>query len=134
MISKKKICSSCGNEQFIWKNSGGKRFCKECWYRENPPKKLVATTTIKKVSKKRQKENLEYFKVKEEYFKEHPYCEFPGCRSKEITLHHKKGRIGSFLTDKRYFCSLCWEHHLWIETHPEQARQLGLSLKRNEND
>lgn len=132
MISKKKVCGCCGEESFIWKNKDGIKYCKKCWYQKNPVKKLFTTTPIKKISKKRQKENAEYEKVKAEYFKEHPVCEFPGCLSQEITLHHKKGRIGSFLTDKRYFCSLCWEHHYWIETHPNQARELGLYLKRIE--
>lgn len=85
---------------------------------------------IKPISDKRRKQLREYEKEKKEYFELHTQCEFPGCEKTEITLHHMAGRIGDKLTDQRYFKALCWEHHRWIEEHPEAARRLGLSQSR----
>lgn len=86
------------------------------------------------VSKNRQEALAKYRRLRDKYFLENPICEFPGCGSKEITLHHAKGRIGSFLTDKRYFKSLCWPHHQYVEEHPNEAKRLGLSGNKISND
>lgn len=88
---------------------------------------------IEQISKKRQAALARYRRLRDKYFEEHPVCEFTGCISRNITLHHKRGRLGSFLTDKRYFCSLCKEHHVWVETHPAEAKKMGLSDSRLEN-
>lgn len=71
-----------------------------------------------------------YRKVRDEYFKENPVCEFPGCESEYVTLHHAKGKIGKLLTDKRFFKSICWPHHRYCEENPAIAQELGLSYKR----
>ena len=91
-------------------------------------------TAIKQVSDKRAKELRIYEKNKVEYFKEYPVCQFPGCECREVTLHHSKGRIGSLLTDKRYFKSLCPEHHTFCENNPEEAKRLQLSSSRLETE
>lgn len=85
---------------------------------------------IPKVSKNRQEALKTYRRRRDKYFEEHPVCEFPECTSKNITLHHMKGRIGAFLADKRYFKSLCAKHHRYVEENPAEAFKLGLSLKR----
>ena len=85
---------------------------------------------IKPISDKQALRLKEYRKVRDEYFKDNPICEYPDCNSKDIQLHHRKGRIGSLLSDKRYFCSLCDTHHRTIELNPDLAYSLGLSLKR----
>lgn len=74
-----------------------------------------------------------YRKRRDEYFEKHPVCEFPGCNSRKITLHHKKGRVGKLLTDIRYFCSLCWKHHQYVGEHHEEAVRLGLSIDSTSN-
>lgn len=91
------------------------------------PKKAVL---IKKVSDKRKKENILYEKAKKEHFELHPACQFPGCTSENRTLHHGAGRIGTLLWDKRYFKTLCPEHHRYCELHPIEAKELGLSFNR----
>lgn len=40
--------------------------------------------------------------------------------------HHRNGRNGSLLTDKRFWVPVCDLHHRWIHDHPEQARREGL--------
>lgn len=98
-------------------------------------------TPLKKASKpikKRSKKSLDYFrrykKVRDKFLEENPICMYPGCNSREVTLHHSRGRIGSFLSDKRYFKSLCWPHHQHIEQNPALARKLGLSYSRLSTD
>ena len=85
---------------------------------------------IRKFSAKRSKEMSVYKRVKDQYFKKHPECEFPNCDSINITLHHMRGRTGSLLTDDRYFKSLCLPHHQWVENNPTEAKELGLSADR----
>lgn len=146
ITKKKKVCYGCNKEQFIWGNKDGHKYCIKCWNSLKYPdtdslvtpvanptpsvKKVKKFYKINPISKSRQEALKTYRSRRDEYFQEHPICEFPGCSSKEIDLHHKKGRTGSFLTDKRYFCSLCRAHHIWVENHPQEAQKMGLSLKR----
>lgn len=89
------------------------------------PRKAIA-----KVSKNRTEALSKYRRLRDKYFQEYPICEFEGCTSTRITLHHMRGRIGSFLTDKRYFKSLCQKHHKFVEEHPEEAKKMNLSQSR----
>lgn len=133
-VKKKKCTGGCGLEKVIWKNHEGKQYCKYCWMMRTSKQKLKTTTPvrIKPVSDKRQDE-LKIYRIKrDEYLKRNPICEFPGCLSTDIELHHKKGRIGLLLTDDRYFCSLCRKHHRWVEEHPEEAKKMNLTLSRLE--
>lgn len=102
--------------------------------RTTTPLKAAVIPTKRKaiapVSKKKLKELQTYRKNRDEYFKEKPVCEFLGCNCKEITLHHMAGRIGSLLTDKTNFRSLCLEHHEYVELHPEETKRLDLSRER----
>ena len=125
-----------------------KRICNECdrpvyaklkcaYHYKMPsainPKPLIRTSKpIRQVSKKKAKELAEYSKVKAEYFKLNPVCEYPSCQSTDVQLHHRAGRIGSLLTDIRYFCSLCHDHHQYVELQPIKAKELGLSINSEE--
>lgn len=85
---------------------------------------------IRKFSKKRSKQLSVYNKLRDKHFSDNPICEFPGCERDDVTLHHGKGRCGELLNDIRYFKSLCPYHHQWVELHPDQAKELGLSYNR----
>ena len=85
---------------------------------------------ISPISVSKMKELRLYRKVRDEKFKETPVCEFPECNSTEISLHHSRGRVGSFLTDKIWMRSLCWPHHQFCENNPAEAQRLQLSFKR----
>lgn len=89
------------------------------------PKKQIA-----KFSKKSLDNLKRYRTLRDKYLQENPICQYPGCKNREVTLHHKKGRIGAYLTDKRFFSALCWPHHQHIETHPDEAKRIGLSISR----
>jgi hypothetical protein len=138
MIAKPKLCTGgCQLLKIIWKNHEGLRYCKTCWAQQKPytintkkTKKPIVLTPIKNVSQKQMNMLVIYRIRRDQYFKLHPVCEFPGCTCTELDLHHKKGRTGNLLIDDRYFCSLCRPHHQWVEDHPAEAQLMGLSLKR----
>lgn len=136
MQVKKKFCEGCESDQYIWKVYERKKYCKLCWLRLAPPKPLNKSplkktqTYISPISESRSQDLAKYRKSRQEYFKENPVCEFPGCDDMRLELHHKRGRIGNLLFNKKFFCSLCHKHHVFIETHPEEAKRLGLSEYR----
>lgn len=104
-------------------------------FRQKPGKGL------RKVSKKRKKEHLEYSKVSKKFLIENPECEICGQRE-HLSVHHKKGR-GKYLCDTEHFMVACVvgnyldavypesNHfhtggcHGWIEANKEKARELG---------
>lgn len=97
--------------------------------------KTKSKTFIRPVSERRKEALKKYRRARDKYFEENPVCEFPGCSSRKIDLHHKRGREGAFLTDKRYFSSLCRKHHDYIHNNPEEARKLGFIQSRlSKND
>lgn len=107
--------------------------CQVCYWKHRAslkPKSVLKRTKIAPVSNKQKEALKRYRRLRDEYFKKKPVCEFPGCSSKDITLHHKRGRVGAFLTDKRWFCSLCMKHHRYVEENPDEAIKLGLTVKR----
>lgn len=120
----------------LWKAKGKtqKSACKDCWMRygtnTSEKKDKPLRKPISPVSPKQAQRLRTYRTVRDEYFKEHPICEYPLCNSREIQLHHMAGRNGDLLTDKRYFKSLCDKHHKWVELHPSEAKELGLSTDR----
>lgn len=40
--------------------------------------------------------------------------------------HHRRGRLGKRLYDRRSFVATCFYHHRWIHDHPKEARKMGL--------
>ena len=83
---------------------------------------------IAKFSDKKLVELKEYRKLRDAYFKLHPICEFKGCGSTQIQLHHKRTRE-YYLCDTSVFMSCCDIHHRWIHENDKEARQLGHLLQ-----
>lgn len=153
---KLKICSSCQKECYLWKSIPP--LCKSCALKNATQignytittKTAVADTIefIKDLKKdikpngkrkakrinpisEKQKERLKRYRInRDEYFEENPICQFPDCNSRDITLHHMAGKIGDLLFDKRWFKSLCFTHHRFVEENPLESQKLGLSKKR----
>lgn len=121
-----KRCDGCGLDKPIWKNHQGLRYCKPCWFFISPSK------PIKPRSEKRVKEESKYSKARKEYLADHPNCEarLIGCTQLACQIHHKKGRIGELLYNKKFFLAVCDHCHKWIEAHPEEAKEKGFSLNR----
>ena len=85
---------------------------------------------IRKLSLKRIAEEKVYKVVRAEYLAEHPKCEVRGCGNKSVEVHHKSGRVGDLLTDKRYFLAVCRGCHQKIELNPLWAKENNYSLNR----
>ena len=136
MIKKTKSCSGCGKDKIIWKSVGKDKYCQSCWYQMKPTKVPTKTTTkLKKVSKKRGKQNSAYTQVREEFLYKNEFCKarLPICTMWATEVHHMKGRMEELLIDSRYFLPVCRKCHDWIENHPDEAYDLGLSLYRLED-
>ncbi len=131
---KEGLCNKCNDG--ISKPIIGKREKALCTTHYQESLRLKSGPIAKKskaiapISKSRAEALKRYRRLRDKHFEEYPVCQFPGCTSRKITLHHARGRLGAFLTDKRYFRSLCQEHHRYVELHPDEAQKLNLSQKR----
>ena len=70
---KKKLCSNCNTDQFIWKNDKGNRYCKNCWYRsKSSDAKPLKKAPINQKSKKMQVIDQAYTKLRRKFMEGHP--------------------------------------------------------------
>lgn len=83
---------------------------------------------IRKLSKKRAKQNREYSTLRKQFLELNPNCRVCGIEATDI--HHKKGRTGHLLTDIRFFLPVCRRCHQRIELNPSWAKEKGYSLSR----
>lgn len=75
---------------------------------------------------------MNYDKLRKNFLNQHPTCRarIRGlCSLKATDVHHMKGR-GKYHLDTKTWVSVCRPCHEWIETHPEEAKELGLSKDR----
>ena len=132
----KKICNQCGELNIIWKNDGGKRFCKRCWSAHSAKSKPNPTAKQKRLpqrSPKRIKLDKEYSASRKVFLSLKPMCEahLPQvCSQVSSDVHHMKGRIGDLLLDQTYWLSVCRGCHYWIEHNSREAKELGFSINR----
>lgn len=127
MKVKLKICTQCNSEKVIWKSIGKKdKYCKECWYKKEPPKKIAP------INKKMKKVLDVYSKRRIAYLALNSLCEarLPGCFIKATEIHHKAGKIGELYTNISNFLAVCRNCHNYIENHSEEAKKLNLSQSR----
>lgn len=134
MIQKKKICSKCNLESFIWSSRGGEKLCKKCSTTGVDMKK--PTTKAKPIaprSQKRSKEEKLYSAKRVLFLLDFSMCQanIQGvCKGQATEVHHKKGRIGNDLLDETNWLALCHNCHEYIENHREFAMEKGYSIKR----
>ncbi len=134
MIQKKKICSRCNLESFIWTSRGGEKLCKKCSTTGVDMKK--PTTKAKPIaprSQKRSKEERLYSAKRVLFLSEFPMCQanIQGvCKGQATEVHHKKGRIGNDLLDETNWLALCHNCHEYVENNREFAMEKGYSIKR----
>lgn len=130
-------CDGCRKPRVIWKNytnenSERERYCKCCWSAHESEKEAKKPTTRKPLrsrSRKRQKLDQEYSTLRKDFLENRPYCEMniPGiCLHHATDVHHKKGRGKYYLVVETWIpgCRPC---HSWVEVHPKEAREMGLS-------
>lgn len=85
---------------------------------------------ISPISKSRAKDLAKYRVARNEYKKDNPNCEFGLCYEKGTDIHHKRGKDGSYLYNKKYFMHVCRDHHEYIENNREWSYQMGYLLLR----
>ena len=137
MKAKRKLCVGCNQEQFIWKSEGRYKYCKRCWLTKVPTKPLNRTPLkpskkpIRNKSAKMTALDTVYSKLRIQYLEKYPLCcaALTGCTNISTDIHHKKGR-GLYHNDPTTWLSSCRTCHDWIEKHPLEAIELGLSIKR----
>lgn len=134
-MAKTKTCSFCGKDvPRLWYSKPPTCASYQCKQKYNESKKSGSApvrkrSSIKPVSYKQSKRLQEYRKVRDLYMKDNQICEC--CNTSTATdLHHAAGRIGSLLTDTRYFKALCRGCHTEVELNPEWAKENGLSVNR----
>lgn len=124
MFKSKKLCLDC-NKPYIF----SKVLCKYCW-------NIKFGKPIKKVSDKQKEKNDEYKIIRDLFIKDNPICKaqinnrYSKCSNESTDIHHKRGRIGIYLTAVAYFLPVCRSCHSYIETHPDESKELGFSENR----
>jgi hypothetical protein len=130
MQPKKKICSGCNTEQYIWKRHQGEPYCKHCWSchkgdaTSQKPKNIIPL-----VSSKRKKQDQEYLKLRERFLTERTLCEVKvaGCMMHATDVHHTyagANRNVYYLIQSTWI-PVCRACHNWIHEHPKESRELG---------
>lgn len=123
--AKLKMCAGCNQLKHIWKSHKKEKFCKECWYKQEPPKKAAP------ISKRMQEANESYAKLRDAFMYINPNCQakLVGCTGKATDVHHKAGRNDNYLRVGTWL-AVCRTCHQWIEENPLEAKELGLSQSR----
>jgi hypothetical protein len=123
--AKLKQCAGCNQMKHIWKANGKDKYCKECWYSIEKPK------SIPPISKKMKETVDQYTKIRTAYLVVNPSCKarLVGCTSVATDVHHKAGRGENHLRIATWL-PVCRACHTWIELHPKEAKELGLSETR----
>jgi hypothetical protein len=129
MQLKKKICSSCNTEQYIWKRHLGQPFCKSCWscHESKDKPKAKVSSKLKQKSDKQKVINKAYTLMRKAYMTQNPLCniKIPGvCTGSSCDVHHMEGRGIQTLVQSTWVAT-CRECHIWVHLEPKLARELG---------
>lgn len=123
---KKKICSSCNKECYLFKSRPP--LCSNCY-------KKQYSKPINKVSESHKETLKQYSPKRKEFLKKNPYCQLHLQRcTKEVTcIHHKKGKSNRELyLDEKYWMASCINCNNEVERIGKIAYEKKLKLKRNE--
>ena len=129
MIAKKKECNGCHQEQYIYKNvtidGTLYKLCKSCALK-GETKPSLNKTQLSKVSKKKQKLDPLYAKLRKVYLEKHNTCQIaaPVCTTLSTEIHHSAYRGENYLGVETWFAT-CRACHQWVHSNPEVARELG---------
>lgn len=121
-MAKTCLKEECNNPRF----GGG--YCLYHQYLRGDKKKGTGKGTIRpkkpirKVSKKRARQNAQYLKERAEFL-DGKICPITGRPATEI--HHTNGRENERLTDKKYWLAVTREGHEKIHANPVWAREMG---------
>lgn len=123
--AKLKLCAGCSQMKHIWKADGRDKYCKDCWYSIEKPKYIAP------MSKKMKETVDQYSKIRIAYLVVNTICKASliGCTNQATEVHHKAGRGENHLKIATWL-PVCRSCHTWIELHPKEAKELGLSETR----
>lgn len=130
MIAKKKECSGCQQEKYIFKNVtvDGIRYklCKDCALKKDFKLK-PSKVQIKKVSEKKKKLDAIYLKLRKIQLEKNPHCQInvATCTGIATEIHHSAYRHGDNYLNTDTWVAVCRECHQYIHLHPELAREQG---------
>lgn len=102
------------------------------WVLMQNPNRNQPTGRLRPISDVRKESLNVYEKQKRLFMSRHKRCQRPGCLKKATDLHHCRGRIGTLLTDERFWKVLCRTCHNWVGDNPTEARRLGLLCEPGE--
>lgn len=88
---------------------------------------LKRKTRLRKVSKRRRKDNAMYTVLRKMFLLQRPKCERCLISDSE-DVHHMNGRHNSRLNDTTYWLPVCRCCHDWIHKHPAKAREMGFLM------
>jgi hypothetical protein len=125
VLTKLKMCAGCSQPKTIWKSHGKEKYCRDCWYQLEAPKK------ISPISQKMRSTLDEYGKKRLAFLIVHPICQakLVGCTKDATDVHHKSGR-GENHNVISTWLAVCRSCHSWIELNPTEAKELGYSNDR----
>ena len=125
MQAKQKECAGCKQTRHIWKAHGRLKYCRNCWYSMEPPKRIAP------VSRKMRTKMDEYTKRRMAFLAIHNHCQakLVGCTGQATDVHHKAGRGENHLNMSTW-APVCRTCHQWIENNPLEAKDMGLSESR----
>lgn len=89
----------------------------------------MSWTRIKPRSDKRAEEYKLYYPARKKYLEKHRYCEC-GCGREATEIHHKKGKSGKLLYDKKYFMAVARPCHRKMTDESKWAIKKGFSISR----
>lgn len=81
-------------------------------------------------------QNLKIYSVlRKDFLKDNPICQCGrnGCKRKATDVHHRKGR-GIYLNVVEFWLAVARVCHTWINEHPKEAMELGLTISRLNNE
>ena len=116
----KQCKGECAEMKYLF----SKGMCKSCWAK-------LHKKPINPISKSQQNILNEYKPIRKKFLEENPICQANvKCNGAEANqVHHqKKKNSKKDWLDTEYFLAVCHECHCWIETHPQEAKELGLSV------
>ena len=127
--TKLKKCAGCNELKHIWKSHGKEKYCQPCWYQIDKPK------SIKPVSTKMQATMDEYSKKRKAYLALFSTCQatLVDCTGQATDVHHMEGR-GENHNKINTWLAVCRNCHRWIEENPADAKHLGFSRSRLNQD
>lgn len=123
---KKKICSLCNEETFLFKSNP--KLCQSCYQKSY-------SKSIKKVSEKHKETLKEYKPLREEFLKQNSNCQLrlQGCTFVATTIEHRSGKAYKelYLDSSKWFAS-CLNCNQQIENLGKLAYEKGLKIHKNQ--